>query len=126
MTNTPTQTHGSPSWIAHNSADPVGARKFYEEVLDWNVVDMPMQDGSSYPGIMVGDGPVGGFPTEPSKESFWVIYITVDDVDARFSAALKAGAKSVSEPFDAPGVGRMATILDPQGATLAFISYAAA
>ncbi|PCJ68335.1 MAG: hypothetical protein COA62_14245 [Rhodobiaceae bacterium] len=125
MTTNPTTTHGMPSWIAHSSADPAEARKFYENVLGWNIVDMPMQDGSSYPGIMVGEGPIGGIPATPSKDNGWVVYITVDDVDKRFAAAVKAGAASVSDPADAPGVGRMATICDPFGATLAFISYAA-
>ncbi|WOF75142.1 VOC family protein [Parvibaculaceae bacterium PLY_AMNH_Bact1] len=125
MTANPTITHGMPSWIAHNSTDPAAARKFYESVLGWNVVDMPMQDGSSYPGIMVGDGPIGGIPNTPSNDPVWVVYITVDDVDQRFNAAVKAGAEEVSAPADAPGVGRMATIRDPFGASIAFISYEA-
>jgi uncharacterized protein len=125
MTTNPTTTHGMPSWIAHNSADPPAARKFYEGVLGWNVVDMPMQDGSSYPGIMVGEGPIGGIPTTPSAEPVWTVYITVDNVDQRFKAAVKAGAEEVSAPADGPGVGRMATIRDPFGATIAFIAYEA-
>ncbi len=123
MSNSPTMNHGAPSWIGHTSADPVAARKFYEKVLGWSVVDMPMQDGTSYAGIMVGEGPVGGFPPQPTSEGAWLTYITVDDVDARYAAALDAGATGVSEPATAPGVGRMATIKDPFGASLAFITY---
>lgn len=123
MSNSPMATHGAPSWIQHGGTDPAAARRFYEKVLGWKVVDMPMKDGSAYPGIMVGEGPVGGFSPQPAKGGAWTIYITVDDVDQRYKAALKAGAKSVSEPFSAPGVGRMATIEDPFGASIAFITY---
>ena len=57
------------------------------------------------------------------NDPVWVVYITVDDVDQRFNAAIKAGAEEVSAPVDAPGVGRMATIRDPFGASIAFIAY---
>lgn len=124
MSNEPMATHGAPSWIGHNGSDPAAARKFYENVLGWNVVDMPMKDGSAYPGIMVGESAVGGFNPRPSADGQWLLYVTVDDVDARYNDALQAGASSVAEPMDMPGVGRMATIKDPFGADLAFITYA--
>ena len=123
MTTSPMATHGAPSWIEHCGADPAAARSFYEKVLGWSVAELPMQDGSSYPGIMVGEAPVGGFRPEPIKDGGWTIFVTVDDVDRRHAAALEAGAKSLSEPMSIPGVGRMATISDPFGAAIAFITY---
>lgn len=125
MSDSPMTTHGAPSWISHNGPDPAAARKFYEEVLDWQVADLPMQDGSSYPGIMVGQAPVGGFAPQPETEGRWLVYITVEDVDRHFAAALKAGATSVSAPADVPGVGRIGTLKDPFGAVIAFITYEA-
>ncbi len=122
MTN-PMQTHGAASWIQHSGSDPAAARKFYESVLGWNVNDMPMQDGSAYAGIVVGENPIGGFMPQPVPEGQWLIYVTVDDVDARFKSALDNGAEGVSEPTDFPGVGRMATIKDPYGASIAIITY---
>lgn len=125
MANGPNTTHGAPSWLQHSSADPAAARKFYETVLGWTVSEMPMKDGSSYPAIVVGDGPVGGFSPMPG-DGGWLTYITVDDVDARLDKAKAAGATIVSEAMTAPGVGRMATIADPFGARLAFIDYSKA
>ena len=119
----PMNTHGAPSWIQHMGADPAAARKFYEQTLGWNVSDMPMQDGNSYAGIMVGDNPVGGFLPQPSPQGAWMIFITVDDVDARFNKAISAGATGLSDPADFPGVGRMATLTDPYGATISLITY---
>jgi hypothetical protein len=45
-------------------------------------------------------------------------------VDNRHAAALKAGGKSLFEPMDTPGVGRMGGIIDPQGGNVTFITYA--
>ncbi|MBL4645846.1 MAG: hypothetical protein COA52_02550 [Hyphomicrobiales bacterium] len=121
--NNPMQTHGAPSWIQHHGPDPVAARKFYETTFGWAVNDMPMQDGSAYPAIMVGDAPVGGFMPQPMPNGSWMIYITVDDVDARFKKALAGGANAVSEPMDIPGVGRMAAFADPFGAVISVFKY---
>ena len=117
------QTHGAASWIPHSGSDPAAARKFYESVFGWNVNDMPMQDGSAYAGIVVGENPIGGFMPQPVPEGQWPIYVTVDDVDARFKSTLDNGVEGVSEPTDFPGVGRMATIKDPYGAAIAIITY---
>lgn len=119
----PMQTHGAPSWIQHHGSDPAKARKFYETTLGWTVTDMPMKDGSSYPAIMVGDNPVGGFMPQPMPDGNWMIYLTVDNVDDRFAKALEGGAVAISEPTDYPGVGRIGTIKDPFGASISMITY---
>ncbi|MEE4015916.1 VOC family protein [Roseibium sp. FZY0029] len=121
----PNTAHGTPSWIEHSSTDTEAARKFYEDVLGWSIGEMPMKDGSTYPMIMVGDKPVGGFPPMPGQGG-WLLYITVDDVDARVAKAKSAGAQVVREAVTAPGVGRMAAISDPFGAQIAFIDYSEA
>lgn len=123
--DSPMNQHGAPSWIQHSGNDPAAARKFYETVLGWTVADMPMQDGAAYPGIMIGENPVGGFMPQPVPDGEWLVYITVDDVDKRFRSALDNGAEAVSDPADFPGVGRIATIKDPHGASIAIITYEA-
>jgi hypothetical protein len=125
MSNDPNTTHGAPSWLQHSSGDPAAARTFYETVLGWNVSEMPMKDGSNYPAIVVGDGPVGGFSPIPG-DGGWLAYITVDDVDTRLRKAVDAGATVVAEAMTVPGVGRIGTIADPFGARIAFIDYAKA
>jgi predicted enzyme related to lactoylglutathione lyase len=52
----------------------------------------------------------------------WLTYIAVDDVDARLKKATDAGAKVLKEPFDIPGVGRMAVLMEPGGATVAWMT----
>lgn len=123
MADNPMATHGMPSWIEHNSGDAEGARKFYADVLGWTVKDMPMQSGGNYPVISVGEASIGGFNPRPGQGG-WMVYITVDDVDQRHKAALEAGASSLFEPMDMPGIGRACGIVDPQGGNVTFITYA--
>lgn len=123
MSDNPMTTHGAVSWLEHHSADGPGARAFYQKVLGWTVTDMQMKDGSSYPGIMLEGKPIGGFSPKPAPTGSWLAYITVDDVDARSKTAVKAGAKLLTAPMTAPGVGRIAIIEDPFGAQVALIAY---
>jgi len=113
-------THGAFCWVEFQGPDAGAAQTFYEKVVGWSVADLPMPEGN-YPGIMVGGAPVGGFSPKPTPTASWLVYITVDDVDARTKAATQAGATIVSQPTNAPGVGRIAVIQDPFGAHVAFI-----
>lgn len=116
-------TPGNAGWIGHSGPDSAAAMKFYRETIGWTIGDMPMQDGSSFPGIMIGEQPIGGFSPMAQENGSWLIYVTVEDVDACVERVRKAGGTIVSEPMDMPGVGRMSTIADPQGAQIAVITY---
>lgn len=116
-------TPGAAGWIQYSGPDNTAAKKFYGDVLGWTIADMPMEDGSSYSGIMVGEGPIGGFSPRPEETGGWTIYVTVPDVDAATQKAKEAGATIVAGPDDYPGVGRMTTMVDPSGARLAMITY---
>ena len=123
MSGSPMETHGMFSWCGHSGKAPKEAKAFYADVLGWTIADQEMGDGSTYSVIMVGEQPIGGFPTAANGDGHWLPYVTVDDVDKRVAAAEKAGAKVVSPAMSVPGVGRMATIADPFGAKIAFIAY---
>ncbi len=56
----------------------------------------------------------------------WGCYVTVDQVDATVARVTALGGKVVVPAMDIPGVGRMAVIADPQGATLSVMQYSAA
>lgn len=59
----------------------------------------------------------------PSEKAAWMVYVTVDDVDACIAKVEKAGGRVLSPPTDMPGVGRMSTIADPNGGTISLITY---
>ncbi|MGZ2256532.1 VOC family protein [Roseobacter sp. A03A-229] len=116
-------TIGNAGWIGHAGPDQGAAKSFYKEVLGWAINDMPMQDGSSYSAAAIGETAIGGFSPMPEDSGSWTIYFTVADVDASVETAQAQGAAVVTPPTDMPGVGRMATLTDPQGARFALITY---
>lgn len=114
---------GNSGWIGHSGPDQGKAKAFYQDVLGWGINDMPMQDGSSYSAAVVGETAIGGFSPVPEENGSWTIYFTVGDVDASVKTAETKGATVLQPPMDMPGVGRMATLTDPQGARFALITY---
>lgn len=116
-------TLGNSGWIGHSGPDQGKAKAFYQDVLGWTINDMPMQDGSSYAAAMIGETAIGGFSPMPEDAGSWTIYFTVEDVDASVAKAEAHGATILQPSMDARGVGRMATLTDPQGARFALITY---
>ncbi len=116
-------TPGAAGWIGHSGPDQAKAQAFYREGVGWQVREMPMQDGSSYSALVVGETPIGGFSPVPEAEGAWTIFVTVADVDAATQRATDLGGTVMAPPMDMPGVGRMATLQDPQGARFALITY---
>ena len=122
----PMQTNGAPSWLELHTPDVETAKKFYAEVLGWQIQEMEMANGGSYTGLSLGDGPpLGGIIPSDGRPTRWLTYLTVDDVDARTALAAKSGGSVLAEPASVPGVGRMATIEDPTGAAICLIAYEA-
>ena len=114
---------GNSGWIGHSGPDANAAKAFYKDVLGWAINDMPMQDGSSYSAAVVGETPIGGFSPMPEETGSWTIFFTAADVDASVAKATAKGATVIAPAMDMPGVGRIATLTDPQGARFALITY---
>lgn len=112
MSNLP----GKFVWFEHLSADPPRARNFYQQLFTWHVETMRIGE-SHYPMIVNGKEGIGGFVNGDSGAR-WISYISVPDVDASYTAALAAGAKSESAPTDYGTIGRGAAIVDPTGARI--------
>jgi hypothetical protein len=124
---TPATTHGAFSWTELTTSDPKDARRFYGKLLGWQFQDMDMGSGT-YTVINVAGQGVGGITAVPPNAQgmapAWGGYVTVDDVDAVVSKVAGLGGRVLLAPMDIPTVGRFATIMDPQGATLSLITYA--
>ncbi|MFK7965398.1 MAG: VOC family protein [Burkholderiaceae bacterium] len=117
------KTPGNSGWIAHGGPDSAAAVAFYKQVVGWQMGDLAPEGSEPFPGIMLEDGPIGHFSPQPQPDAGWTIYFTVTDVDASVDRAIKGGAQVISPLMDMPGVGRMATLKDPQGASFALITY---
>ena len=68
--------------------------------------------------VRIGDSLVMlGQATDQFKALAAALYLWIDDVDATYAQALKAGAKSESAPEDKPYGHRNAGVIDPNGVT---------
>jgi uncharacterized protein len=115
-------------WFEHVSGDAKKAQTFYGKVLGWKVEPFPMGD-ATYDMILAGDTldtMIGGYalPKNARQASHWFSYVCVEDVDAAAKSAAAHGGKVIEAPFDAPDVGRIANIADPQGAELGLFKSA--
>lgn len=117
--------HGVFHWNELMTDDAEGMRKFYSDTLGWTFDDMPMPDGTYT--ICMSDGqPVGGiFPgSADGMPKGWFAYIAVDDIDARLEKAKASGAQVAKDPFDVPGVGRIAIVIQPDGSPVGWMTPA--
>jgi predicted enzyme related to lactoylglutathione lyase len=119
-------------WSELMSRDPQSSARFYEEVARLRVV--PAGEGAeNYWVLLSGSQPVGGMTgnhpgTEvwPSggPEGHWVGYFASDDVDSASDKAVALGGQKLVGPLDIPGVGRVAVMRDPDGATFGLFAPA--
>jgi predicted enzyme related to lactoylglutathione lyase len=113
-----THLPGKFVWFEHSSSNLAKARKFYDPLFDWHTEAMPMGE-QRYHMIFNGADSIGGYRSAADgQRSCWIAYLSVDDVDTSFAAAIAAGAKALERPADHGDVGRGARIADPAGAIL--------
>ena len=118
---------GELCWRELRSKDLPAAAEFYSKMFGWTLEQSkitPMQymeiiaDGAAAGGMMPMEGDDWG-----DAPSHWATYIAVDSADETVEK-IKANGGSVHHgPFDAPGVGRMAMVADPSGASFAIIQF---
>ncbi len=117
-------SHGKFVWYELMTTDAPAAETFYRGVTGWSAQDAGMPD-MAYTILSAGDSPVAGLMTLPEAardagaRPGWLGYVAVDDVDASAAQAQQDGSTVHYGPADIPGVGRIATISDPQGAVIA-------
>ena len=121
--------HGIFYWNELMTGDVDAAKRFYEAAMGWTFDDMPMPAGGTYTIAKAGDTMVGGMLNTTGTEmanlpEHWFCYIAVDDIDARCEAAKAAGGTVAREPFDVPGVGRIAMIQQPGGGMIGWMTPA--
>jgi predicted enzyme related to lactoylglutathione lyase len=118
----------SLTWNELLSRDPGGAKDFLRTVFGIEPDDQDYQ-GMTYTMLNVNGNGVGGLMAMPEQmpaqmPSYWQSYFAVADADAAVAKAQELGATVIMEPMDAPGIGRMAALTDPQGAGFSVISLA--
>jgi predicted enzyme related to lactoylglutathione lyase len=107
-------------WYELMTSDPQAARKFYGDVVGWGT----QESGSEgYQLFTVGEGRgVASLMELPEHlraagvPPHWIGYIAVEDVDDAVEEIEEEEGTVHREPFEIPGVIRLAVVADPQGA----------
>lgn len=120
------RTHGAFSWSELITPDPEAALAFYGRLFGWTSENMDM-GGGAYHVVKAGGTSVAGVmappPGSPPMPPSWGCYVTVDDIDATATLCVELGGKILVPPMNVPGVGRMAVLMDPQGAVISAMTY---
>ncbi|PTW51254.1 MULTISPECIES: VOC family protein [Rhodovulum] len=120
------QNHGKVWWTELLTHDVPGALKYYKAVCGWHFQPMPMGAGV-YHVAHCGAKPVAGvmdmamLPGMETAPADWFSYFAVDRLDKALEETRSRGGSVLREPFDVPGIGRIAIVLDPTGAATGLI-----
>ncbi len=133
LTDTPTGLHepGRIVWRDLITDKPAQTRRFYEELFGWefqgvgNLFNLGGEDAYSlirHNGRLIG-GMVNEarLKNETDDVSQWVVLMSVTDVDAAAGRFEARGGEVLAPPTDVADRGRMAIVVDPQGALLALV-----
>jgi predicted enzyme related to lactoylglutathione lyase len=102
------------------------AKRFYGKLFGWNFRNLKI-DGEDYAEASLDGQPVAGLMHKAiavgeRRQSNWLTFIAVRDVDATKKLAVTNGAKVLLEPRTIPNRGREAVFSDPQGAVFAVLA----
>lgn len=113
---------GKMVWYDLITEDLSASRSFYEGMFGWSFESSTGTRGEEYLLARSGDVLVAGLlaykaPDDGNNYSRWLPYVSVDDVDAAVDRATSGGARIVASARNV-SVGRVAAIVDPQGAVV--------
>jgi predicted enzyme related to lactoylglutathione lyase len=117
-----TSLPGKFLWFELSTPDIARARSFYADVIGWTSRGLPAGP-VTYDMIFFGDSldtMVGSYSPSAGAAQ-WTSCVSVRELDATVARATAHGG-AIAEPItEVPGVGRRATIRDPQGAVLCLL-----
>jgi len=115
---------GTVGWNELGTRDTAAAKEFYGAVFGWGYDDEPSDRVGIYTIWKVGEAMVGGMIDLNALEmpaeipANWLVYFTVEDVDATVEKLQSGGGSVMNGPIDIP-VGRFAVVADQFGAAFA-------
>lgn len=109
---------GEFAWNELITNDEAASKKFYSGLFGWTTE--AFGEDKSYTLFKRSDKMIGGMMKCPAPgiPSHWLAYVIVENVDASAAKAKTLGANIVMDPFDVPTVGRIAVLIDSQGAAI--------
>ena len=116
---------GRCSWNELVTTDQKTALPYYSALLGWTSKEaMPMGEMGDYTFLDCGDVRIGAMmdrasPDQPLK---WTFYFAIPNVDAAVDKVKAGGGNVIMGPMDVPGGQRIILVVDPQGASVGFVS----
>ena len=117
------QPEGDFIWYELMTTDHAGAKSFYDSVVGWDVGAESVAPDMAYRMISIAGGGMAGGVLTLNEEMIaggarplWIGYLHTHDVDGKVAAIKADGGSVMMEPWDQPGVGRLAMVTDPSGA----------
>ena len=111
--------NGTPIWFELSTDDPDRSQDFYAHTIGWKIsASSSLEHGGYRIGNTPDDLGVAGLMKPPPGMAGvpgWSIYFAAHDVDAMVETVKQLGGTLHFGPMDIPGVGRFATVADPQG-----------
>ncbi|MGQ0574433.1 MAG: VOC family protein [Pseudonocardia sp.] len=119
---------GGLVWEDARLTDPDAGRAFYAAVFGYHYGEVEGAPGD-YTTFDTGGEALGGMGAmmgaPEGTPSHWLPYFAVADTDAAVATTTAQGGRALMEPQDTPW-GRMAALVDPQGAVFMVMSMAEA
>ena len=108
-------------WPELATRDIDSAMAFYGSLFGWGCVDMPTAMGNYILFKHHGLDVAAAYQMGPQQEAppHWNAYVAVKNADASAAKAVELGGRVIAGPFNVEGIGRMAFVMDPGGATFA-------
>ncbi len=129
MSEAPKPEVGTIGWVDLTVANAGDVKDFYRQVVGWSTSAVDMGgysdfcmnapgSGTTVAGICHARGTNAGMPAQ------WLLYITVEDLDASAARCEALGGKVLAGPRDMGSQGRYCVIEDPAGAVAALYAPA--
>ena len=129
MSDTPTPEPGSILWVDLTVPEAEEIRDFYAKVVGWKPDPVDMGEYSDYSmKSPKSDMPTAGVcharGVNKDLPPYWLVYITVNDLDQSMKDATRLGGQIVVSAKGMGGQGRYCVIQDPAGAVVALFEPA--
>ena len=114
-------------WRELMTPDTEKSRAFYGELFGWKFDNSKYEALENYIMFSAGDAEIGGFvPCDEAQKlpSYWIGYVSVDDLDERTASVEGLGGKVVHGPTPIADVGRFSVVRDPEGGHIALFDPA--
>jgi predicted enzyme related to lactoylglutathione lyase len=113
-------------WFDLTTPDPQRAKEFYGALFGWTYTEQDRGPSGFYRMVAVDGKDIGGMVSmaelgmpEDDIPAHWMPYFFTNDVDGIARRAAELGGTVHGQPWDIPGVARLAVLGDPQNGAFA-------